>query len=56
MFLSYSVRVTYFQTEESNSYNELDYALIVNGLIKPYLSKKGLNIYEKWVRQIVPQM
>lgn len=51
MFLSYSVRVTYFQTEEPSSYNESDYTLIVNSLVKPYLSKKGLNIYEKWVRQ-----
>lgn len=55
MFLSYSVRVTYFQSEESASYNELDYVLIVNSLIKPYLSKKGLIIYEKWVRHLVPQ-
>lgn len=50
MFLSYSVRVTYFQTEELSSYNESDYVIIVNSLIKPYLSKKGLNIYEKWVQ------
>jgi AcrR family transcriptional regulator len=49
MFLSYSVRVTYFQTEKSNSYNGSKYTLIVNNLLKPYLSKKGLIIYEQWL-------
>lgn len=50
MFLSYSVRVTYFQTVESFLYNRSEYILIVNSLIKPYLSKKGLIIYEKWIQ------
>lgn len=48
MFLSYSVRVTYFQTVESFLYNKSEYILIVNSLIKPYLSNKGLVNYEKW--------
>ncbi len=50
IFLSYSVRVTYFQIEESSSYNEAKYTLIVNTLIKPYLSKKGDIIYENWLK------
>lgn len=48
MFLSYSVRVTYFQTVELNLYNVSNYTLIVNNLLKPYLSNKGYILYENW--------
>lgn len=48
MFLSYSIRVAYFQTEKPANYNKRYYSIIVNTLIKPYLSKKGLKVYDKW--------
>jgi hypothetical protein len=53
LFLSYSVRVAYFQTKDSSSYNTSDYILIVNNLIKPYLSNEGLIIYEKWLKSFM---
>jgi len=53
LFLSYSVRVTYFQTEDSGFYNETKYILIVNNLIQPYLSNKGANIYKNWLESFI---
>ena len=52
MFLSYSLRVTYFQTIELKSYNKSKYTLIVTNLLKPYLSKKGYLIYENWLESL----
>lgn len=52
MFLSYSLRVTYFQTIVLKSYNKSKYTLIVTNLLKPYLSKKGYLIYENWLESL----
>ena len=53
IFLSYSVRVTYFQTEDAAAYNESKYTFIVNSLIKPYLSNKGGIIYKNWLESFM---
>lgn len=49
IFLSYSIRVTYFQKVEPKDYKKSEFILIVNKLLQPYLSRKGLNVYEKWL-------
>jgi hypothetical protein len=53
MFLSYSVRLSYFQTQETKSYSFKSYTILVNNLLKPYLSRKGLNIYEDWYKSFI---
>jgi hypothetical protein len=50
IFLSVSVRGTYFQMTNTNSYNKNDYTKITNQLLKPYLSTKGLAIYNDWLK------
>lgn len=52
IFLSYSLRVTYFQTVELKSFSKSKYTFIVTNLLKPYLSKKGLVIYENWLESL----
>ncbi len=52
MYLSYSVRVTYFQTAELISYSKSEYTIMVTRLLKPYLSLKGLVIYENWLESL----
>lgn len=52
MYLSYSVRVTYFQTAELISYSNSEYTIMVTRLLKPYLSLKGLVIYENWLESL----
>lgn len=49
IFLSYSVRVTYFQKVEPKDFEKSKFVLIVNKLLQPYLSRKGLNVFEKWL-------
>lgn len=49
IFLSFSVRVTYFQKVETKAYKKSDFNMIVNKLLHPYLSKKGNTIYNKWL-------
>ncbi len=46
MLLSVSVRSTYFQMKEPSTYDEASFVAAVNQLLKPYLSKKGLQIYQ----------
>ena len=53
MYLSYSVRVTYFQTAELISYSKSEYTIMVTRLLKPYLSLKGLVIYENWLESLM---
>lgn len=52
MYLSYSVRVTYFQTVEFISYSKSEYTIMVTHLLKPYLCLKGLVIYENWLKSL----
>lgn len=53
MFLSYSVRLSYFQTQETKSYSFKSYTILLNNLLKPYLSRKGLNLYENWYKSFI---
>lgn len=53
MYLSYSARVTYFQTEEMISYSKSKYTIMVTHLLKPYLSLKGLAIFENWLESLL---
>ena len=46
MLLSASVRTFYFQSNSQKKYNKAEYINVVNQLLKPYLSSKGLAIYE----------
>lgn len=50
MFLSYSVRISYFQTLELKNYSKTNFTLFVNKLIEPYLSKKGKRVYKEWLK------
>jgi hypothetical protein len=45
--ISSSVRLFYFQTQDNKTYNKLTYSNIVNQLLKPYLTKKGLEVYQQ---------
>lgn len=49
IFLSVSVRGAYFQTTDSEAYNKSEYAHLLNQMLKPYLSSKGLIVYKKWL-------
>lgn len=49
MFLSYSVRISYFQTLDLKYYSKTNFILFVNKLIEPYLSKKGRKVYDEWL-------
>lgn len=48
MFLSVSIRSTYFQITEKEHFNKSSYCNIVNQFLKPYLSQKGAIIYKEW--------
>jgi AcrR family transcriptional regulator len=52
MFLSVSIRSAYFQVNEIGSYNKSLYSKIVNQFLKPYLSDKGLNVFNDWNNSI----
>jgi AcrR family transcriptional regulator len=49
MFLSVSIRSTYFQITEKEHYDKSNYCIIVNQFLKPYLSPKGAIIYNEWL-------
>ena len=49
IFLSYSIRITYFQTVEPKDYKKSEFILIVNKLLLPYLSRAGLTVFENWL-------
>lgn len=49
MYLSGSARTAYFQLYPYGAYNEKTYCQMVNMLLKPYLSEKGLYIYNEIV-------
>tara|TARA_R100001143_G_scaffold63594_1_gene73188 strand:- start:39870 stop:40475 length:606 start_codon:yes stop_codon:yes gene_type:complete len=50
MFLSVSVRGTYFQLKENGFYNKTDYASILNQMLKPYLCNRGLTVLNRWLK------
>jgi AcrR family transcriptional regulator len=52
MFLSMSIRSAYFQLNEIGSYNKSLYSKIVNQFLKPYLSDKGLSVFNDWYNSI----
>jgi AcrR family transcriptional regulator len=52
IFLSVSVRMTYFLLRERSEYNEQEFVYLVNSLILPYLSETGLHIYTSWLNKI----
>lgn len=45
MLLSVGVRTTYFQMKEQDTYDKREFIQVVNMLLKPYLSKKGMDTY-----------
>jgi len=47
MILSVSVRTFYFQSNSQKKYNKKEYIRVVNQLLKPYLSAKGLKVFEE---------
>lgn len=49
MFLSVSVRGTYFQITDNDSYSKTKYVSILNLMLKPYLCTKGLSVLKKWL-------
>lgn len=49
MFLSGSVRAAYFQMMESSDYKKPEYEAMVNRLLIPYLSSKGLDVFSQYV-------
>lgn len=50
MFLSVSVRGTYFQITENRFYSKTEYSLILNQMLKPYLCTKGLSVLNSWLK------
>lgn len=50
MFLSVSVRGTYFQLTENGFYSKSDYASLLNQMLKPYLCIKGLSVLHSWFK------
>jgi hypothetical protein len=48
MFLSTSIRTFYFQSVDFKEYNKIGFSRQINLLLKPYLSKKGLEVYHKF--------
>ncbi len=49
MFLSGSIRSSYFQLLPTSQYNKTEYCKTVNQLLKNYLSQKGLKVYDDFV-------
>lgn len=50
MFLSTSVRTAYFQFTLQSAYAREQFVQLVNCLLKPYLTSKGLNVYHKYIK------
>jgi AcrR family transcriptional regulator len=48
MLLSASVRSAYFQVEAPEAYHKPAYVTMVNQLLKPYLSSRGLDVFHDW--------
>ena len=46
MFLSGSIRSSYFQLLPTSQYNKIEFSKTVNRLLKNYLSRKGLKVYD----------
>lgn len=49
MFLSGSARASYFQLLPSSQYNKMEFVKTVNRLLKYYLSRKGLKVYDEFI-------
>jgi AcrR family transcriptional regulator len=49
MFLSVSLRGAYFQFHDRTRFGKPEYATLLNKMLKPYLSDKGLLVYNDWL-------
>jgi len=49
MFLSGSIRSSYFQLLPTSQYNKIEFSKTVNRLLKNYLSRKGLKVYDDFI-------
>lgn len=52
MFLSVSIHFTYFQMTDSHAYQKAEFTKMVNKMSQPYLSEKGLAVYNSWLNSI----
>jgi AcrR family transcriptional regulator len=50
MFLSVSIHFAYFQMTDSHACQKTEFTKIVNKMLQPYLSEKGLVEYDTWLR------
>jgi AcrR family transcriptional regulator len=49
MFLSVSIHFAYFQKTDSHAYQKTEFTKMVNQMVQPYLSEKGLVVYNNWL-------
>jgi len=49
MFISVSIHFAYFQMTDSQAYQKTEFTKTVNQLLQPYLSEKGLDVYNNWL-------
>lgn len=52
MFLSGSIRSSYFQLLPTSQYNKIEFSKTVNRLLKNYLSRKGLKVYDDFISDV----
>lgn len=49
MFLSVSIHFAYFQMTDSHAYQKEEFTKMANQMVQPYLSEKGLAVYNSWL-------
>jgi AcrR family transcriptional regulator len=49
MFLSVSIHFAYFQMTDSRAYQKEEFTKMANQMVQPYLSEKGLAVYNSWL-------